>query len=76
MKETLGVVVSSKMDKTIIVKVTRRVPHPVYRKIVKKFKKYYVHDEKKQAQLGDTVLFVETRPMSKLKRWKLKEVVR
>lgn len=76
MKETEGIVVSNKMDKTIVVAVTRRVPHPVYGKIIKKTKKYYVHDEQSQAKEGNLVRIEETRPLSKLKRWRLKEVVR
>ena len=69
-KLLIGQVLASKMQKTAVVRIDTRSPHPVYKKYVNQSKKYYVHDEKKQAQLGDTVLFVETRPMSKLKRWK------
>ncbi|MEI9812500.1 MAG: 30S ribosomal protein S17 [Acidobacteriota bacterium] len=74
--EKLGNVVSTKMAKTIVVEVTRRVPHPLYKRIVNKRKKFYAHDEEGKAQLGDVVRIVECRPLSKLKRWQLKEVVR
>ncbi len=72
----IGNVVSNKMAKTIVVEVTRRVPHPVYKRIVTKRKKFYAHDEQGQANVGDVVRIVECRPMSKLKRWTLGEVVR
>lgn len=74
--EKLGSVVANKMAKTIVVVVTRRVPHPLYKRIVTKRKKFYAHDEKGVAQVGDVVRIVECRPMSKLKRWTLGEVVR
>ena len=74
--EKVGLVVSTKMAKTIVVEVTRRVPHPLYKRIVTKRKKFYAHDETSQAKLGDTVRIVERRPLSKLKRWALGEVVR
>ena len=74
--EKLGSVVSNKMAKTIVVVVTRRVPHPLYKRIVTKRKKFYAHDEQGVAQVGDVVRIVECRPMSKLKRWTLGEVVR
>jgi len=74
--EKLGSVVSNKMAKTIVVVVTRRVPHPLYKRIVTKRKKFYAHDEKGLANVGDVVRIVERRPMSKLKRWTLGEVVR
>ena len=72
----IGNVVSNKMAKTIVVEVTRRVPHPVYKRIVTKRKKFYAHDEQGQANVGDVVRIVECRPMSRLKRWTLGEVVR
>lgn len=75
-QEKTGQVVSTKMAKTIVVEVTRRVPHPLYKRIVTKRKKFYAHDEKSQASLGDTVRIVESRPISKLKRWSLAEVIR
>ncbi len=74
--EKVGPVVSTKMQKTIVVQVSRRVPHPLYKRIVTKHKKFYAHDEEGTARLGDIVRIIECRPMSKLKRWKLEEVVR
>jgi len=74
--EKIGAVVSNKMAKTIVVEVTRRVPHPLYKRIVTKRKKFYAHDEDGKAKVGDVVRIVECRPMSKLKRWKLGDVVR
>jgi small subunit ribosomal protein S17 len=74
--EKVGQVVSAKMQKTIVVEVTRRVPHPLYKRIVTKRKKFYAHDENRTAQLGDVVRIVECRPLSRLKRWELGEVVR
>lgn len=75
-KERVGVVVSDKMTKTIVVEVERRVPHPRFKKIVRKTSKFYAHDENSQAKVGDRVLIVETRPLSKLKRWNLEEVLK
>ncbi len=75
-KERVGVVVSDKMQKTIVVTVERRVPHPIFKKIVKHSKKFYAHDESGQAKIGDRVLIRESRPMSKLKRWTLVEVLK
>ena len=74
--EKVGQVVSTKMQKTIVVEVGRRVPHPLYKRIISKRKKFYAHDEQGTAKTGDVVRIVETRPLSKLKRWKLAEVVR
>jgi small subunit ribosomal protein S17 len=74
-KERVGEVVSNKMAKTIVVRVERRFPHAQYKKIVTAYKKFYAHDEKSEAKIGDTVRIEETRPLSKLKRWKLVEVV-
>ena len=74
--EKLGEVVSTKMAKTIVVTVDRRVPHPLYKRIVTKRKKFYAHDEDGAAKLGDIVRIIECRPLSKLKRWRLGEVVR
>src|SRR5437763_9457519 len=71
-----GQVVSTKMAKTIVVEVIRRVPHPLYKRIIAKRKKFYAHDEERSAKLGDVVRIVECRPLSKLKRWRLAEVVR
>ncbi len=74
--EKVGEVVSTKMTKTIVVSVSRRVPHPLYKRIVTKHKRFYAHDEESKAKLGDVVLIIECRPLSKLKRWRLGEVVR
>ena len=74
-KELVGEVVSDKMDKTIVVEVQRRVRHPRYKKVITKYKKFYAHDEKSEAGLGDRVRIVESRPLSKLKRWTLAEIV-
>lgn len=74
--EKIGSVVSNKMAKTIVVEVIRRVPHPLYKRIVSKRKKFYAHDEDGKAKVGDVVRIVECRPMSRLKRWELGEVVR
>ena len=74
--EKVGEVVSAKMIKTIVVEVTRRVPHPIYKRIINKRSKFYAHDEEQRAQIGDTVRIIECRPMSKLKRWRLGEVLR
>jgi small subunit ribosomal protein S17 len=70
-----GRVTSAKMEKTIVVEVLRLVQHPKYRRVVRISKKFYAHDEQRQAKPGDTVRIVESRPISKLKRWRLKEVV-
>src|SRR3954471_13360865 len=74
-KTRTGEVVSSSMNKTIVVRTVTRVPHPKFGKIVKQMKKFYAHDEQNQAKAGDTVRIMETRPISKLKRWRLVEVV-
>jgi len=74
--EKIGQVVSTKMAKTIVIEVTRRVPHPLYKRIIAKRKKFYAHDEQESAKTGDVVRIVECRPLSKLKRWELAEVVR
>lgn len=74
-KTRVGVVVSNKMNKTLVVEHVARVPHPLFAKIVKRSKKYYVHDEKGEAAIGDKVRIVETKPLSKLKRWALQEVL-
>ena len=70
-----GVVTSAKMQKTIVVKVTRLVRHKLYQRVIRVTKKFYAHDEEGAARQGDTVRLVESRPMSKLKRWRLDEVV-
>jgi small subunit ribosomal protein S17 len=74
-QELVGVVTSARMQKTIVVRVTRATQHPLYHRVVRSGKKYYAHDESGKARVGDTVRIVSTRPLSKLKRWRLKEVV-
>jgi small subunit ribosomal protein S17 len=75
-KILLGEVVSDRMHKTITVKVERRIRHPIYERVVKRSKKYHAHDEHNQCQMGDQVRIVETRPLSKTKRWRVVEIVR
>jgi small subunit ribosomal protein S17 len=75
-KTRVGEVVSDRMNKTIVVQTVTRVPHPRFGKIVKQMRKFYVHDEENKAKTGDTVRIMETRPLSKLKRWRLVEVLR
>ena len=75
-KERVGQVVSTKMQKTAVVETTTRVPHPKFGKIIKQIKRFYAHDEEGKAQVGDTVRIAETRPLSKLKRWRLVEIVK
>ena len=70
----MGVVTSTKMDKTIVVAAKFKEKHPMYGKFVQKSKKYHAHDEKNEAQVGDTVLIMETRPLSKTKRWRLVQI--
>jgi small subunit ribosomal protein S17 len=74
-KTRTGVVTSNKMDKTITVAVERKVKHPIYGKFVKKTTKFHAHDEKNEASIGDLVRIMESRPMSKTKRWRLVEIV-
>ncbi len=74
--EKVGQVVSTRMQKTIVVEVARRVPHKLYKKTVSRRKKFYAHDEEQTARVGDTVRIVESRPLSRLKRWRLAEVIR
>jgi len=74
-RELMGEVISDKMDKTIVVEVARRVCHPRYQKVMMLYKKFYAHDEKSEAGVGDKVRIVESRPLSKLKRWRLVQVV-
>jgi len=75
-KRREGVVVSDKMNKTRVVEIIRTGQHPVYKKYIRIKKKYYVHDEKNESKIGDTVRIIESTPMSKLKRWRLVEVVK
>jgi small subunit ribosomal protein S17 len=72
----VGEVVSTKMAKTIVVEVTRQKQHPLYVRVIKRSKKFYAHDEQQTARVGDVVRIEETRPLSKLKRWRLKDVIR
>jgi small subunit ribosomal protein S17 len=74
-KTRIGVVVSNKMDKSITVAMERKYKHPMYGKFLKKTTKFYAHDEKNEANVGDTVKIMETRPISKLKRWRLVEII-
>jgi len=75
-KEVVGEVVSNRMQKTIVVEVIRRKAHPLYIRVISKAKKFYAHDERNEAHVGDVVRLEETRPLSKLKRWRLKQIVR
>ncbi|MCA2005166.1 MAG: 30S ribosomal protein S17 [Ignavibacterium sp.] len=74
-KTRIGIVVSNKMDKTITVAIERRVAHPIYKKYFKKTTKLLAHDEKRECSIGDKVKIMETRPLSKRKRWRLVEIV-
>ncbi len=74
-KQKVGRVVSNKMDKTVVVAVDYLRPHPIYRKTVRKTHKFYAHDEDNRCQIGDTVRIEETRPLSKLKRWRVVEII-
>lgn len=74
-KERVGEVVSNKMQKTIVVRVERRFPHPRFKKVITRFRKLYAHDEKEEANVGDRVRVEETRPLSKSKCWRLVEVL-
>ena len=74
-KTRTGKVVSNKMAKSIVVQIERKVAHPLYKKYFKRTTKFYAHDEKNEAGVGDTVKIMETRPLSKLKRWRLVEIV-
>lgn len=75
-KIRVGEVTSDKMDKTIVVRVTRRTAHPIYKKVMTKTNKFKVHDEKNEAKIGDKVLIMSTRPISKDKRWRLVKVLK
>lgn len=75
-KERVGQVVSTKMQKTAVIETTTRVPHAKFGKIIKQVKRFYAHDEQSQAQVGDTVRIMETRPTSKLKRWRVVEIIK
>ncbi|HXY10305.1 MAG TPA: 30S ribosomal protein S17 [Terriglobales bacterium] len=75
-KEVIGMVISNRMQKTIVVEVARQKSHSFYGRVVAKAKKFYAHDERGEAHIGDFVRLEETRPLSKLKRWRLKEIIR
>ncbi len=74
-KERIGLVVSNKMDKSIVVSIERRFKHPIYGKFIKKTNKFMAHDEKNECNIGDTVRIMETRPLSKNKNWRLVEII-
>tara|TARA_B100000945_G_C19895550_1_gene373725 strand:+ start:28 stop:288 length:261 start_codon:yes stop_codon:yes gene_type:complete len=75
-KQLTGIVVSNSMDKTVVINVERRFPHPIYKKYVRSSKKYYAHDEKNNCDVGDTILIEESKPLSRLKRWRVKETIK
>jgi len=74
-KERIGVVVSNKMQKSIVVEIERREKHPIYGKFIKKTNRFMAHDEKEECNIGDTVRIMETRPLSRRKRWRLVEII-
>lgn len=74
-KENIGVVISNKMDRTVVVKVSRKMRHGKYSKVVERSKKYYAHDDSNAIEIGQRVRMIETRPLSKLKRWRVVEVL-
>ena len=73
-KQLIGIVVSDSMDKTVVVKTSRKFPHPIYKKYINRSKKYYAHDSNNTCEKGDVVLIEESKPLSKLKRWRVKEI--
>ncbi|MGM0653828.1 30S ribosomal protein S17 [Desulfobacter latus] len=75
-KELIGLIVSDKMDKSVVVRVERIVQHKVYKKYIKRYKKYHAHDEQNECKIGDEVKIIETRPLSKLKRFRITEIVK
>ena len=75
-KKRVGIVLSDRMNKTIVVRLERRVKHPIYGRVIRKWTKFKVHDERNSAKVGDKVRIVETRPLSKEKRWRLLEIVK
>ena len=75
-KELIGLIVSDKMDKSVVVRVERFVQHKVYKKYIKRYKKYHAHDEQNECRIGDEVKIIETRPLSKLKRFRVTEIVK
>jgi small subunit ribosomal protein S17 len=75
-KELMGLIVSDKMDKSVVVRVERFIQHKVYKKFIRRYKKYHAHDETNECRLGDEVKIIETRPLSKLKRFRVTEIVK
>ncbi|MEE4362940.1 MAG: 30S ribosomal protein S17 [Desulfotignum sp.] len=75
-KELMGLIVSDKMDKSVVVQVERFIQHKMYKKFIKQYKKYHAHDEKNECRIGDAVKIIETRPLSKLKRFRVTEIVK
>lgn len=75
-RELIGLIVSDKMDKSVVVQIERFVQHKVYKKFMKRYKKYHAHDEKNECSIGDIVKIIETRPLSKLKRFRVNEIVK
>ena len=75
-RELIGLIVSDKMEKSVVVQIERFVQHTVYKKFMKRYKKYHAHDEKNECRIGDTVKIIETRPLSKLKRFRVSEIVK
>ena len=75
-RELIGLIVSDKMDKSVVVQIERFVQHKVYKKFMKRYKKYHAHDEKNECRIGDKVKIIETRPLSKLKRFRVNEIVK
>ncbi len=75
-RELIGLIVSDKMDKSVVVQIERFVQHRVYKKFMKRYKKYHAHDEKNECRIGDIVKIIETRPLSKLKRFRVNEIVK
>ena len=75
-KQLTGLVLSDSMDKTVVINVVRRFPHPVYKKYVKSSKKYFAHDENNNCEKGDTILIEESKPLSKMKRWRVKKIIK
>ena len=75
-RELIGLIVSDKMDKSVVVQVERFVQHRIYKKYMKRYKKYHAHDEKNECRIGDSVKIIETRPLSKLKRFRVAEIVK
>ncbi|MCD4721057.1 MAG: 30S ribosomal protein S17 [Desulfobacula sp.] len=75
-RELIGLIISDKMDKSVVVQIERFVQHKIYKKFMKRYKKYHAHDEKNECRIGDIVKIIETRPLSKLKRFRVNEIVK